>query len=138
MCDATFFSRALALLALTVIPGLCSAAELPSLSQSLLTQTVGRERPVSAGGYAAGYWFQFYRSTFSKARGPVCNFNPSCSGFSQQAIAKYGFVTGLLMTTDRLARCNQCLNPTSYPRGTVNTIDGPRLYDPPEDHKATN
>jgi len=138
MCDANFFSRALAILALTVIPELCSAAELPSLSQSLLTQTVAPEKPTGAGGYAAGYWFKVYRTTLSKARGPVCNFNPSCSGFSQQAIEKYGFGTGLLMTTDRLLRCNQCLKPSSYPRGTVYTVDGARLYDPPEDHKGTN
>ena len=36
----------------------------------------------------------------------VCNFTPSCSHFAQEAIRRYGFIRGVLMTSDRLQRCN--------------------------------
>jgi hypothetical protein len=37
---------------------------------------------------------------------PVCNFTPSCSQFGLNAIKKYGIFQGVLMTSDRLQRCN--------------------------------
>jgi hypothetical protein len=36
----------------------------------------------------------------------VCNFTPSCSRFGMAAIKKYGVFQGILMTSDRLQRCN--------------------------------
>lgn len=37
---------------------------------------------------------------------PVCNFTPSCSQFGIEAIKKFGIVRGILLTSDRLQRCN--------------------------------
>ncbi|WP_238914228.1 membrane protein insertion efficiency factor YidD [Achromobacter insolitus] len=34
-----------------------------------------------------------------------CRFEPSCSEYCLQAVAKYGFWKGWRMTFDRLARC---------------------------------
>jgi uncharacterized protein len=36
----------------------------------------------------------------------TCQFRPSCSHFSATAIKKYGVIEGVLMTGDRLLRCN--------------------------------
>src|SRR4030042_1705029 len=46
-----------------------------------------------------------YQKTLSGAQGDVCNFDPSCSHYSQEAFSKYGFFWGSLMTADRLMRC---------------------------------
>jgi len=36
----------------------------------------------------------------------VCTFSPSCSHFGTDAIKKFGFLRGVLLTSDRLQRCN--------------------------------
>lgn len=36
----------------------------------------------------------------------VCNFTPSCSRFGMASLKKYGLFHGILMTSDRLQRCN--------------------------------
>lgn len=48
--------------------------------------------------------FGTYRTVFSSQDLPVCAFSPSCSRFSQGAIARCGFFTGALLTLDRLLR----------------------------------
>ncbi len=56
-----------------------------------------------------------------------CGFRPSCSVYGYTAIEEEGPVIGLLMTTDRLTRCNIFKGPgpdyTLLPYG--------KLYDPP-------
>jgi putative component of membrane protein insertase Oxa1/YidC/SpoIIIJ protein YidD len=47
-----------------------------------------------------------YQSTLSSQDMSVCNFTPSCSHFGQEAIRKAGLIRGLLLTSDRLQRCN--------------------------------
>jgi uncharacterized protein len=53
-----------------------------------------------------------------------CGFRPSCSRFGHQAIRAQGPVMGILMTGDRLIRCNIFKRPgyTRLPNG--------KLYDP--------
>ena len=48
----------------------------------------------------------FYRSFISPTQGPRCGFYPSCSTFGLQAVREYGPLQGVMMTTDRLTRCN--------------------------------
>jgi putative membrane protein insertion efficiency factor len=36
----------------------------------------------------------------------MCNFNPSCSEYTRQAIAKYGLLEGTALGVARIARCN--------------------------------
>jgi putative membrane protein insertion efficiency factor len=84
------------------------------------------------------FWFEGYRNTISKTRGPVCNFTPSCSRFSQAAVKRYGMLKGLMMTGDRLLRCHFCIEPGHYGRGTE-THGGQITYvDPIEDHSSWN
>ena len=37
----------------------------------------------------------------------ACPMHPSCSAYSRQAIARYGFAKGWVMTVDRLMRCGR-------------------------------
>ncbi len=56
-----------------------------------------------------------------------CGFRPSCSAYGYTAIEEEGPLIGLLMTADRLTRCNLFKGPgpdyTLLPNG--------KLYDPP-------
>lgn len=49
---------------------------------------------------------RLYQIFISSQDMPVCNFSQSCSHFSMESIKKYGVVYGILMTADRLQRCN--------------------------------
>ena len=44
----------------------------------------------------------------------VCRFTPSCSDYSIEAVQRHGIRRGLLLTADRLARCNQETPLNSY------------------------
>ncbi len=48
----------------------------------------------------------FYRSTISPTSGARCGFSPSCSAFGRQAVKEYSPLQGVMMTADRLTRCN--------------------------------
>lgn len=56
------------------------------------------------GGGITRALFGTYRTVFSSQDLPVCAFNPSCSRFSQQAVARCGFLQGALLSLDRLLR----------------------------------
>jgi putative membrane protein insertion efficiency factor len=47
-----------------------------------------------------------YRKHVSPIDGPRCGFAPSCSSFARQAVSQEGVVRGVMMTADRLTRCN--------------------------------
>ena len=42
----------------------------------------------------------------SRWRPPVCRFEPSCSEYTAQAIAKYGVLKGVALGCWRILRCN--------------------------------
>ncbi|MDE0184775.1 MAG: membrane protein insertion efficiency factor YidD [Candidatus Poribacteria bacterium] len=54
---------------------------------------------------AAGL-IRLYQKFISSQDGPACNFVPSCSRFGMGCIQEYGMLRGLLLTSDRLLRCN--------------------------------
>ena len=69
-----------------------------------------------------------YQKRVSASGGPDrCGFRPSCSNYGYSAIEEEGPLIGLLMTADRLTRCNIFKEPgpdyTLLPNG--------KLYDPP-------
>jgi putative membrane protein insertion efficiency factor len=75
---------------------------------------------------------RLYQKFISPGQGDVCNFSPSCSQYSREAIGKYGALVGVLMTADRLMRCNPGAYKyydTSYPG-----IKDGKLFDPPENN----
>ncbi len=49
---------------------------------------------------------KFYQKFISTQDRPVCNFTPSCSQFGIDSIRKCGIIKGILLTSDRLQRCN--------------------------------
>jgi len=49
---------------------------------------------------------RFYQVFISSQDMPVCNFVPSCSQFGSEAIGRLGIIRGVLLTSDRLQRCN--------------------------------
>lgn len=50
---------------------------------------------------------KFYQNTISRIGGTdQCGFRPSCSAYGYSAIKEQGSVIGIIMTADRLTRCN--------------------------------
>ena len=49
----------------------------------------------------------FYQNFISRHISSHCYFSPSCSEFSKEAIREYGFLKGLLLSVDRVNRCNR-------------------------------
>jgi putative membrane protein insertion efficiency factor len=56
---------------------------------------------------------RLYQNTLSRVLPSACRFYPSCSQYTYQAIAKYGFLRGGWMGVKRLARCHP-FNPGGY------------------------
>lgn len=49
---------------------------------------------------------RLYQVFISPQDMPVCNFVPSCSQFGAEAVSRLGVIRGILLTSDRLQRCN--------------------------------
>ena len=49
---------------------------------------------------------RLYQMTLSKMLPPSCRFEPSCSHYGYEAIAKYGAVKGGWLAIKRVARCH--------------------------------
>lgn len=49
---------------------------------------------------------RLYQLTLSSQDIPACNYVPSCSRFCSAALQRAGLMRGLLLTSDRLQRCN--------------------------------
>lgn len=49
---------------------------------------------------------RFYQLFISPQDKPVCNFVPSCSQFGIDSLHEFGIIRGILLTSDRLQRCN--------------------------------
>jgi putative membrane protein insertion efficiency factor len=59
---------------------------------------------------SAGVWVllalvQFYRVFLSHFFGGACKFDPSCSKYAQEAIARHGARRGVVLALRRLGRC---------------------------------
>ena len=68
---------------------------------------------------------RFYQLFISTQDAPSCNFVPSCSRFGVETIRRLGVIRGILLTSDRLQRCNS----VSTSRYQIDHISG-RLMDP--------
>jgi len=67
----------------------------------------------------------FYQHFVSPVGGvDRCGFGPSCSRYGHQAIQEQGPVAGVLMTVDRLTRCNM------FERPGYRRLPNGKLYDP--------
>ena len=50
--------------------------------------------------------FLLYRGGFRPILGPGCRFEPSCSRFTEESIARYGVLRGAWLGARRLLRCH--------------------------------
>lgn len=69
----------------------------------------------------------FYQIAVSRVSPDRCGFRPSCSAFAAMSIREYGPVTGIMMTADRLMRCNIWKKPGP----DYVLLPGRKLLDPP-------
>jgi putative membrane protein insertion efficiency factor len=56
---------------------------------------------------------RLYQMTISRMLPPTCRFEPSCSHYGYEAIARYGAVRGSWLAVKRVVRCNP-FNPGGY------------------------
>lgn len=56
---------------------------------------------------------RLYQMTLSKMLPPSCRFEPSCSHYGYEAIAKYGVLKGGWLAIKRVSRCHP-FNPGGY------------------------
>jgi len=49
---------------------------------------------------------RFYQLTLSQVMLPSCRFRPTCSQYTYEAIARFGFFKGVWLGIKRLARCH--------------------------------
>ncbi|MFH0997561.1 MAG: membrane protein insertion efficiency factor YidD [Pseudomonadota bacterium] len=85
-----------------------------------------RELPTSCVQIAFIESIKFYQKRISPIGGNRCGFRPSCSRYGYEAVTTQGPIMGIMMTGDRLTRCNIWKSPGPdyflLPNG--------RLYDP--------
>lgn len=49
---------------------------------------------------------KIYQYSVSPLLGPACRFEPSCSAYGIEALKRYGFWKGSILTLKRIARCH--------------------------------
>lgn len=84
----------------------CSAASMQAPTRTIHQHTHYPEPESSVVRLVFLGAIDFYRHTISPTSGARCGFSPSCSAFGRQAVNEYGPVQGVMMTADRLTRCN--------------------------------
>ncbi|RKU33427.1 membrane protein insertion efficiency factor YidD [Candidatus Poribacteria bacterium] len=65
-----------------------------------------KPREISELKLAATGLIRLYQKFVSSQDVPTCNFQPTCSRFGMGCIQEYGVLRGILLTADRLLRCN--------------------------------
>ena len=60
---------------------------------------------MTAAGVATAI-LDFYKRAISPWLPPACRFEPTCSIYAREAIAKHGFGKGVRLATMRLLRCH--------------------------------
>ena len=61
------------------------------------------------------FMIRLYQNYVSSQQHDVCVFTPSCSHFGMEAVDRCGFIRGVLLTADRLTRCNTFVSKGGYP-----------------------
>jgi putative membrane protein insertion efficiency factor len=96
--------------------------------QPLLNSKSLKTSPTYIFRFLPLFMIRTYQIIISPQQGQVCNFSPSCSSYGYEAIKKYGPLSGILMTSDRLQRCHYC----AY--GEYHLSPGDKFYDPVQNH----
>lgn len=72
---------------------------------------------------------KLYQVILSSQDVPTCNFTPSCSRFTMDAIRRGGFIRGTLLGADRLMRCHWFSRPQCHGTGPLDR-NSVKIYDP--------
>ncbi len=64
-------------------------------------------KKINPAGMVYGGSLYIYQNVLSKHISADCLFTPSCSEFSKQAIKEYGLLKGIILSIDRVNRCNR-------------------------------
>jgi len=88
---------------------------------------VGQEVETSCMKLAFLGAIRLYQKRVSAIGVDRCGFRPSCSAYGYTSIKEQGPLIGLLMTADRLTRCNIWKEPGS----DYTLLPNGKLYDPP-------
>jgi putative membrane protein insertion efficiency factor len=74
-----------------------------------MTGTALADRVVRSG-FGVGYLFlglvRVYRLTLSRALPRACRFEPSCSAYAEEALARHGLFHAAWLIVRRVARCH--------------------------------
>jgi len=80
--------------------------------------------------YASAVWG--YQKIISNQFSASCYYIPTCSEFSQELIHEFGVVKGLLLTADRLMRCNRIaatgFHPISIDKNSGKIYEFPAMF----------
>jgi putative membrane protein insertion efficiency factor len=57
----------------------------------------------------------FYQTSLSQQFSADCLYSPTCSSFSKDVISHYGLIKGIILTADRLSRCNRIAQTSLHP-----------------------
>lgn len=91
------------------------------------------DNPGDPPGTPADLALDFYQGYLSSLRHARCRFEPSCSAYARDAIARYGLFSGSARAADRLMRCNSSAG--RFHRGNPRLPGG--LADPAEGERLT-
>jgi len=95
--------------------------------QKTVSAPQAQETPTSCLTLAFVGAIHLYQERIAPVRGIACGFRPSCSHYAASSIQEQGPVVGLMMTADRLTRCNIFKQPgPDYP-----LLPNGKLFDPP-------
>ena len=62
--------------------------------------------PAGLPARAAVYVLDFYKRRISLLLPPACRFEPTCSVYAREAIARHGLARGAALSVGRLVRCH--------------------------------
>ena len=77
-----------------------------NFNQSAVRQLPDSPKELSLAAYLIYQGTVFFSEYISPVDGDRCAMYPTCSAYSRQAIAKHGFLIGIVMTADRLIHEN--------------------------------
>ena len=76
---------------------------------------------------------RFFQEWVSPVDGSRCSFYPTCSRYGYEAVRDYGSLLGIVMTADRLMRCNSWTEAGQ----DYNRLPNGTLHDPVADNLLT-